>query len=130
MILEFAAMAIFVCPLSQLKKLLKQHKPANVISILEPDSHFPELGPAYDGRHLWLDFHDTLRPASDLVMPTVIHMDRLLRFLNRCHPEKSLLIHCRGGISRSTAVAFIAACYYNLDTDELEIASQLRHASP
>src|SRR5678816_3428422 len=104
-------MAIFVCPLSQLKKLLKQHKPASVVSILEPGSDFPQLGPAYAGRHLWLDFHDTRRPTSDLVMPTVIHMDRLLRFLNRWNPEKCLLIHCRGGISRSTAVAFIAACY-------------------
>jgi predicted protein tyrosine phosphatase len=123
-------MAIFVCPMSQLKKVLKEHKPTSVVSILDPGSDFPKLGPAFSGRHLWLDFHDTVKSTSGSVMPTVIHVDRLLRFLNRWDPGKGLLIHCRAGIGRSPAVAFIAACYHNRHTDELEIASQIRRASP
>jgi predicted protein tyrosine phosphatase len=40
-----------------------------------------------------------------------------------------MLIHCRAGIGRSTATAFIAACRHNPHTSELAIARALRRAS-
>ena len=106
-------MAIIVCPLSKLSKLVKAKKPERVVSILDPGSTFPKLGAAYVGRHLRLEFHDIHFPTQDHVLPSAAHIDRLLRFLDRWDPQDSLLIHCRAGIGRSTATAYIAACYHN-----------------
>lgn len=44
--------------------------------------------------------------------------------------RESLLVHCRAGIGRSTAAAFIAGCAAHPATDEHEIAVALRQASP
>ena len=122
-------MAIYVCPLSKLAEILAGHTPARIVSILDPGSTFPELGPTYVGRHLCLEFHDIHVPTLNQVLPAATHIDRLLRFLKRWDPDEDLLIHCRAGIGRSTATAYIAACYHNPDIDELEIAKQLRNAS-
>ncbi|HET9942107.1 MAG TPA: protein tyrosine phosphatase [Terriglobia bacterium] len=124
------AAMILVCPLSKVSETISTHKPLRVISILDPGWAFPELGPTYVGRHLCLEFHDIHLPTLDRTMPAAAHVDRLLRFLNRWDPRDSLLIHCRAGIGRSTAAAFIAACYHNPGTDEQEIAAVLRKASP
>ena len=123
-------MSIFVCPLSKLPESIALQKPLRVISILDPGSVFPDLGATYVGRHLSLEFHDIHLPTLDRVMPAATHIDRLLRFLNRWDPKDPLLIHCRAGIGRSTAAAFIAACYHNPKTDEQQIAGDLRQASP
>jgi|SRR5688572_576366 len=121
---------IIVCPLSRISDTISTHKPLRVISILDPGWTFPELGPAYVGRHLCLEFHDIHLPTLDRVLPAATHVDRLIRFLNRWDPKDNLLIHCRAGIGRSTATAFIAACYHNAATDEQEIAAEIRKASP
>jgi predicted protein tyrosine phosphatase len=123
-------MAILVCPLSKLPETLATHKPARVVSILDPGSRFPELGPAYVGRHLCLEFHDIHLATLDQILPAATHVDRLLRFLKRWDPGENLLIHCRAGIGRSPATAYIAACYHNPDIEESEIATQLRTVSP
>jgi predicted protein tyrosine phosphatase len=123
-------MSILVCPLTKLSVTIATHKPSRVISILDPGSAFPDLGATYVGRHLSLEFHDIHLPTLDRVMPAATHIDRLLRFLNRWDPADTLLIHCRAGIGRSTAAAFIAACYHNPKTDERQIASDLRQVSP
>ena len=123
-------MIIFVCPLSKMAELVARHNPSRVVSLLDPESEFPELGPAYAGRHLRLMFHDIHVPCENMVVPGAKHIDHLLTFLERWDPSDSILIHCRAGIGRSTAAAFIAACLHNPDIDELEIATQLRRASP
>jgi predicted protein tyrosine phosphatase len=123
-------MSIVVCPLSRLTEIIATHKPSRVISILDPGSAFPDLGATYVGRHLSLEFHDIHLPTLDRVMPAATHVDRLLRFLKRWDPKEPLLIHCRAGIGRSTAAAFIAACYHNPKTDEQQIAADLTQASP
>jgi predicted protein tyrosine phosphatase len=63
-------------------------------------------------------------------MPSAMHMDVLLEFLLFWSRTAPILIHCRAGIGRSTAVAFITACLHNPHADELEIAIKLRRASP
>jgi len=123
-------MSILVCPLSKLSDTVAAHKPSRIISILDPGWDFPELGPTYVGRHLCLEFHDIHLPTLDRVMPAATHVDRLLRFLKRWDPKDPLLIHCRAGIGRSTAAAFIAACYHNANIDEQRIAAELRKACP
>ena len=122
-------MKVLVCPLSKVEDLVVEHRPARVISMLDPDRTFPELGDDYSGRHLRLRFHDITLPAPDRVMPATEHIREFLDFLDGWDETDVLLIHCRAGISRSTAAAYIAACYLHPDRDEHEIALELRRAS-
>jgi predicted protein tyrosine phosphatase len=123
-------MPIHVCPLSKVPEIFERHKPSRVVSLLDPGSPFPEFGPAYLDKHLRLEFHDIHWPLLTHVPPGPAHVDRLLNFVNRWNPQESLLIHCRAGIGRSTATAFITACVHNPQIDEREIAAALRRTSP
>jgi predicted protein tyrosine phosphatase len=123
-------MTILVCPLSRVEEMIARHEPGRVISLLDPESPFPDLGERYRGRHLRLQIHDICNAAEDLVVPGASHVRALLGFLGGWTREQPLLIHCRAGISRSTATAFIAACFVNPETDECAIATALRRAAP
>ena len=123
-------MTIYVCPLSRLPEMLHRYDPARVVSLLDPGSDFPKLGPVYVGRHLRLEFHDIHSYVEHLVAPSASHIELLFRFFKRWDPRDVMLIHCHAGLGRSTAAAFIAACYHNPDADEHAIAAQLRQASP
>ncbi|HEV8599614.1 MAG TPA: hypothetical protein VGQ69_09665 [Gemmatimonadales bacterium] len=123
-------MTILVCPLSKVGEQISAHRPGCVISLLDPAGGFPELGPQYLDRHLRLGFHDILSPAENLVMPAAEHVAELLRFLEAWDRGDPLLVHCRAGISRSPAAAFIAACFLNPEIRENEIALALRRAAP
>jgi predicted protein tyrosine phosphatase len=106
------------------------HAPERIVSLLDPDYAFPETGPAYFNRHLRLCFNDIHTSTQGQVLPTAKHIDDLLTFISLWSRKSPILIHCRAGIGRSTAVAFITACLHNPNADELEIASVLRRASP
>jgi predicted protein tyrosine phosphatase len=121
---------ILVSPLSQLSELVVRRRPGRVISLLDPDTPFPDLGPAYSDRHLRLAFHDTNTPAPDITLPSAQHIAELVAFLDRWDGTECLLIHCRAGISRSTATAFVAACHRNPEVSEAHIASELRRVAP
>jgi predicted protein tyrosine phosphatase len=54
----------------------------------------------------------------------------LVRFLDAWRPVESLLVHCRAGIGRSTATAFVAACHRNPDVPALDIAREMRRVAP
>jgi predicted protein tyrosine phosphatase len=123
-------MAILVCPLSRVTAMIAVNQPARVISLLDPGWMFPELGPEYADRHLRLAFHDAHAPANEQTVPSFAHVRTLLAFLATCERHELLLIHCRAGIGRSTAAAFIAACVAYPDIDEARIAAALRRASP
>ncbi len=123
-------MTILVCPLSKVRDLVRTRAPERIVSLSDPDFGFPDLGPDYVGKHLRLSFHDTSLTIDDDVAPTAEHAAALLSFLAEWTRRAPLLIHCRAGISRSTASAFIAACLFNPRTAEHEIALTLRCASP
>jgi predicted protein tyrosine phosphatase len=123
-------MKILVSPLSQVMNLVAAHAPERIVSLLDPGFVFPETGPVYTGRHLRVQFHDVHDPADGQVVPTTKHMDELLDFLALWSRTAPILIHCRAGISRSTATAFITACLHNPQADEREIAATFRRAAP
>jgi predicted protein tyrosine phosphatase len=54
----------------------------------------------------------------------------VLAFGHRWDRAAPLVIHCYAGISRSTASAFAIACALNPEREELQIAQQMRRASP
>jgi predicted protein tyrosine phosphatase len=123
-------MKIIVCPLSKVQQLVAAHTPERVVSLLDPDFDFPELGSMYLDRHLRLHLHDVHGCAPAQVVPAPKHIDQLLAFLGKWQRSSPLLIHCRAGIGRSTAAAFIAACLHNQNVDERTIALELRRVSP
>ena len=122
-------MFILVSPLSKVSDLVADRAPERVVSLLDPDATFPEFGSAYVGHHLRLQFHDVHHPTGGEVGATAKHIDDLLAFLAQWRRSAPLLIHCRAGMGRSPAAAFIAACLYNPSVDELAIARALRRIS-
>lgn len=129
-VLILCRVMILVCPLSMVEEMVARHEPGRVVSLLDPEYEFPDLGPSYAGRHLRLGFHDVAIPAESDIAPSADHVHRLLRFVGELGPGENLLIHCRAGISRSTAAAFIAACWLYPDVPEYDLAVALRRAAP
>ncbi len=119
-----------MAPLSHVPAVLQRRRPERVISVLDPGSAFPELGPSYTDRHLRLAFHDVHTAAPGVTLPSATHIAQLLAFLDAWDASESLLVHCRAGIGRSTATAFVAACHRNPRTSELTIAVELRRVAP
>lgn len=119
-----------VCPLSRVAEMVQSRNPSRVVSLLDPGSTFPELGPKYRDAHLRLQFHDAHTSDDDQVVPEPEHIRALLAFLECWDSRTSLLIHCRAGIGRSTAAAYVAACWQNPESNEHRIAESLRNAAP
>jgi predicted protein tyrosine phosphatase len=123
-------MSILVTPLSFLPELVEGRRPSRVISLLDPDTPFPDLGPSYADRHLCLSFHDAHLPWPGVTPPGSHHVAQLLRFIDAWDGTDPLLVHCFAGIGRSTATAFVTACYRNPKASELAIATTLRRVAP
>ena len=102
-----AAPRITVCGISE----LGEHSVAgvtHVLSILGPNSPDPpELAAFAAHRRLILRFHDVIEPQRDQIAPTRENVERLLVFGREVGetPGAHLLVHCRAGVSRSTAAA-------------------------
>ena len=123
-------MTILVSPLSHVVRLVEVRAPELVVSLLDPGWAFPEFGSAFQTRHLRLRLHDVHSSSDGEIAPTTTHIDDLLAFVARWQRTRPILFHCRAGIGRSPAAAFIAACFLNPEIDELEAARALRRASP
>jgi predicted protein tyrosine phosphatase len=124
------AMTILVCPLSQAMSVVAARVPERIVSLLDPDFTFPDFGSGYADRHLRIRLHDVHLTSGDQIVPAARHITALLTFLGDWTRTAPLLIHCRAGIGRSPAAAFVAACFCNPRADEFEIAQALRIASP
>jgi predicted protein tyrosine phosphatase len=98
------------------------------VSILDPDFETPALG--YSEGHLRLSFHDVHTPAKGAVLPSARHISDLVSFVGDWSRRAPLLVHCRAGIGRSTAAAFVVACLHNPDASERFIAEELRRVAP
>ena len=106
------------------------HRPERIVSLLDPEFATPEVGPGYGDRHLRLSFHDVHVPSDYQVVPSSEHVGDLVSFIEAWTRAAPMLIHCRAGIGRSTATAYVASCLHNPDVDEREIAVALRRAAP
>jgi predicted protein tyrosine phosphatase len=123
-------MMIVVCPLAHLPSVVATRSPECIVSLLDPGSSFPEFGSVVADRHLKLALHDVHASTESEIAPAAKHIDDLLAFLALWQRTGPLAIHCRAGIGRSPATAFIAMCLFNPETPELDIARTLRTASP
>lgn len=122
-------MAIIVCPLSKVMSLASTRQPQRVVSLLDPNSSFPQLK-EYGDRHHKASVHDIPTSIDGLNAPCETSVGQVIRFVSDWDRSAPILIHCYAGISRSTATAFVTACLHNPKADEEEIAQTLRDASP
>jgi predicted protein tyrosine phosphatase len=123
-------MSIIVCPLSQLRVQVSLHAPSRVISVLDPGDDFPDLGAEWEQRHLKLAFHDAHHEGFGITLASPGHIAELVAFLEEWNGDGTLLVHCRAGIGRSTATAFVAACVRQPGVPELDLARHLRAVAP
>ena len=119
---------IIVCGLYVAQTQIDVHGAKSVIGILSPEMPHPE----YTGidRHLKLTFNDINSDTQGLISPRIADAKRLITFIENWDQKQPMLIHCWAGISRSTASAFAALCILRPNSDEMELAQELRTASP
>ena len=80
----------------------------HILSFLGPNSPDPPAFATFaPHRRLILRFHDVIEPQPDQIAPTREDVEHLLVFGREASetPEAHLLVHCRAGVSRSTAAA-------------------------
>src|SRR6266849_885815 len=77
------------------------------LSCTEANAHCREFVAFAPHRRLILRFHDVIEPQPDQIAPTREDVERLLVFGREVSEttEAHLLVHCRAGVSRSTAAA-------------------------
>jgi predicted protein tyrosine phosphatase len=119
---------IIVCGLNVAQVQIDLHKAKSVIGILGPETPHPQYSNI--DNHLKLTFNDINIDTPGLVSPREQDAKRLISFVECWDQKQPMLIHCWAGISRSTASAFAALCILRPRQDEMEIARELRNASP
>jgi predicted protein tyrosine phosphatase len=121
---------IIVCPLRRAQELITENGVHEAVSMLAPGTPMEPFTGLRAGRHLKLDFHDIVQPAEGLIPPGRSEARQLLEFFEAWTADAPLLIHCWAGISRSTASAYVATCLFAPESDEEDLAQNLRRASP
>ncbi|WP_066477864.1 MULTISPECIES: NUDIX domain-containing protein [unclassified Sphingomonas] len=103
----------------------------HLVSIRDPGTDPPSICASFsDDRLLSLEFDDVIEPAAGKVLPQPEHMAEILRFGRRVieHPNARTLVHCHGGISRSTAAAIALMAQAEPGADELAIMEMVAEA--
>lgn len=122
-------MSIWICSLAAAPQLVRQLKPARVVSLLSPYDTFPVFDGFGSNIHLQVPIHDIVDDVGEWRAPDLSDAESVIRFVQPWDRTAPLLIHCWAGISRSTASAFITACLHNPEADEKVIAQAIRDAS-
>ena len=122
--------SIFVCPLSRLGETVEQSGARHIVTMINDGTMVRRPSSVPEDNHLFLGFNDISAPIEGMRLPGQDHMDAYLGFLKRWDRGNPIVVHCFAGVSRSTAGAFTAMCYFRPDLDETEIAKRLRAASP
>lgn len=121
---------VFGGPLGKVDATISGHNIGRLISIINKDTMIDTPAALRAEQHLKLAMNDISSPKDGLVLPDELHVKRLIEFIDDWDLERSMLVHCWAGVSRSTAGVYITLCRLNEDRAEKEIALALRKASP
>ncbi|MBC7586396.1 MAG: tyrosine protein phosphatase [Tardiphaga sp.] len=120
---------IHISSLSGLPDVAASLGPFDMLTLLSPSAEARDWSGFSQVRHLRLAFHDITVLTPDLIAPDKGVLQAILDFGRDGLAERSLLIHCWAGISRSSAAAYVIACDRNPGFED-EIADELRRRSP
>lgn len=123
-------MKIVVCSLAALRRVIVEHEPSHVVTLLSDEGLIEQASAIAPEHHLRLAMNDIELADDGMVSPERAHLEELIHFVDTWDREKPMIIHCWAGISRSTAAAFTALCRFNPSVPERSIARALRDASP
>ena len=122
---------IIVCPYDGVEKALARYRPSSAISILDQGERPPAMPGVASDQHLALCLS---MAAAEMMQAGCREQEEkclreLLDFAPRIDWTRGLLVHCRLGISRSPAAAFIIQCALNPGVSESDIAAAMRAES-
>ena len=118
---------ILVCPADRVRSVAAEHAPSHVAALTAPGTTPPRVRGA---KTLHLGFNDIVEPRPGLVLPSRADVAALIAFGATWDGGRPLLVHCRMGVSRSTAAALTLAAAHHPQKPETELAAALRKAAP
>ena len=121
---------IHVCSLANLPETVRRTGASHVLTIMGNVDQVQRPASVLPANHLKVAVDDIVEDIEGFVAPSHAHVEQVLTFVRSWDRRAPMVVHCWAGISRSTASAFAAACALNPHRDEIEIARQLRKASP
>lgn len=121
---------LYVCSLAKVIDTVRGSGARSLVTILTAGASFARPCIIAPPRHLRIAVSDIETPVEGHVLPGAEHIQRLLDFLADWDRREPVVIHCYAGVSRSPAAAFIAACALEPRRAEIDVARDLRRASP
>jgi predicted protein tyrosine phosphatase len=121
---------IHVCSLAALPDTVKSTGASHVLTVMANVDQVQRPVSVLPANHLKVQMDDITEHMDGFLVPSDLHVERVLNFVRGWDRSAPLVVHCYAGISRSTASAFAAVCMLNPHRDEISIAKQIRAASP
>jgi predicted protein tyrosine phosphatase len=121
---------IHVCSLARLHATVDETGARHIVTLLRLTDRVERPHHIAPENHLVLAVDDITAPSEGCTVPAEEHVKRLIDFVGSWDRAAPLVVHCYAGISRSTAAAYTAACALNPERDEMQIAWDIRRASP
>ena len=119
---------VHVCSLDQVREI-DVSTYDGIITIEDTTIREPFRVQTDEPKQLILRFDDINQPMDDYVIPQMSHIKRALDFADKIE-DGSLLIHCRAGISRSSAIALAVIAKRLGSGKEEEAVKTLEHINP
>ena len=121
---------IHVCSLAALPETVRLTGASHVLTVMANVAQVQRPASVLPANHLKVQVDDITEELDGFVAPSDHHIEQVLNFVRGWDRNAPMVVHCYAGISRSTASAFAAVCLLNPHRDEIEIARQIRAASP
>lgn len=121
---------IHVCSLAALPETVRLTGASHVLTVMANVEQVQRPQSVHPANHLKVSMDDITEQLDGFVAPSELHIEKVLNFVRGWDRHAPMVVHCYAGISRSTASAFAAVCLLNPHRDEIEIARQIRAASP
>ena len=119
---------IHICSLHQVR-VIDVSTYDGIITIEDTTIKEPFRVQGDEPKQLILRFDDINEPIDDYVVPQMIHIKKALDFAHEIE-DGSLLVHCRAGISRSSAIALAVIAKRLGSGKEEEAVNTLEHINP
>ncbi len=124
---------IYVTSLAMLDRTVEAIRPARLVTLLPEDEVVTTPNGLDPAHHLRLGMHDISEIIPGMVAPSEGHVAQLIAFIEawasdveQGNADPKIVFHCRMGISRSGAAAFIALCMLSEPGEEMAIAQEMR----